>query len=74
MENKKKSIWNKIIKSNVWILGDMSEKIWLSAVSIRKILRTWIWNIENKEKIMSYLIENNYIRDWEFTITEFFTV
>ena len=74
MKNKKISIWNKIIKSNVWIITEMSENIWLSAVSIRKILRTWNWNIENKEKIINYLIEKNYIREWEYTITEFFIV
>ena len=74
MKNKKISIWNKIIKSNIWIITEMSENIWLSAVSIRKILRTWNWNIENKEKIINYLIGKNYIREWEYTITEFFTV
>lgn len=71
---KKTSKWYRIIKSNFWILKEMSDEIWLSEVSIRKIVKTWNWKTENKEKILNFLENKNLIEKWKYTITEFFEV
>ena len=41
----------------------------------RKILKSNVWRWNNKKnKIINFLVGNNYIREWEYTITELFEV
>lgn len=71
---KKISIWYKIIKSNFWIINEISEGIWLSRTSVTKIFKTWKWKTENKENILNFLENKNIIEKWKYTILDFFKI
>ena len=68
------SIWMKIVKENHWLMKKISKALKISTNSIYKIFSTWKWKIENKEKILKYLEKNNYVRVWQYIITEFFEI
>lgn len=74
MKKEELSIFREILKKNTWLLRKISENIEISEMTLRRISITWIGNEENKNKILNYLIDNNYIREWEYTITEFFDI
>ena len=68
------TIFKKIAKTNNWLLTDMSNEIWLSIQTLKKIMNTGKWRIKNKGKILKYMEENNYVRVLQYTITEFFEI
>ena len=68
------TIFKKIAKTNNLLLTDMSNEIWLSIQTLKKIMNTGNWRIKNKGKILKYMEENNYVRVWQYTITEFFEI
>ena len=74
MIKEEKSIFRKILKSNVWLLRSISENTWINEITIRQISLIWRWNNKSKNKIINFLVGNNYIRDWEYIITELFEV
>lgn len=74
MIKEEKSIFRKILKSNVWLLRSISENTWINEITIRQISLIWRWNNKSKNKIINFLVGNNYIRDWEYTITELFEI
>lgn len=74
MKEERVSVFNEILKKNNWLAKKICEKTKISSMTIYRISKTWIWNDENKILILNLLISENYIREWEYTITEFFTV
>lgn len=74
MIKEEKSIFRKILKSNVWLLRSISENTWINEITISQISLIWRWNNKSKNKIINFLVGNNYIRDWEYIITELFEV
>ncbi|PZM83074.1 hypothetical protein DLH72_04040 [Candidatus Gracilibacteria bacterium] len=74
MKKEELSIFREILKKNTGLLRKISENIEISEMTLRRISITGIGNEENKNKILNYLIDNNYIREGEYTITEFFDI
>lgn len=73
-KEEKKSIFKEIIKTNIWLTWEISEKIWISLMTIYRISKTGKWKIEIKENILSFLETKNIVEKWQYTITDFFNV
>lgn len=74
MTNKKISIFWKITNSNRWLINKihLAEKI--PRITLYKIKNSGNWSSEYKFRIYAFLLENKYIRLWQYTITELFNI
>lgn len=72
MKTKKQSVFSRILVNNNWLAKNISEKENISKPVITKIKKTGKWYTNTKHKVFCYLVENNYIRVWEYTLTELF--
>ena len=72
MKKKKQSEFSKILCINPWLATIISEKENIWKDTITKIKNTSKWHANIKHNIYCYLVEHNYIRIWEYTLTELF--
>lgn len=74
MTNKKISIFWKITNSNRWLINKihLAEKI--PRITLYKIKNSGNWSSEYKFRIYAFLLENKYIRLWQYTITELYEI
>lgn len=68
------SIFWKILNDNWWLSQEIVENANISFPTITNLKRTWKAIPEIKFKIYAYLLKNNYIRLWQYTLPELFEV
>lgn len=68
------NIFQKILNENWGLWWEICKSEKICGVTITKLKKTWKAKANIKFKIYAFLLENKYIRLWQYTITELFNI